>query len=155
MNKNLVIITLVLFFALISFIYKFFVVASPLKSGFTTLKIGEQEFRIEVAKDDVSRSRGLSGREYLAPGQGMLFVFDTAGNHGFWMKGMKFPLDIVWIRGNRIVGFTENIPISNELLPHVYYPRAPADRVLELNAGSVQKYNLQVGDLVELGLATQ
>ena len=153
MNKNLVIIALVLFFALIAFIYKFFVVTSPLKSA--TLKIGEEEFQIEVAKDNASRSRGLSGREYLASGQGMLFIFDTAGNHSFWMKGMKFPLDIVWIRDNRVIGFTENIPTSNKLLPPAYYPPEPADRVLELNAGSVQKYNLQVGDLVELGLATQ
>ena len=147
MNKNLVIIALVLLFALLSFIYKFFVVS---KNGFTTLKIGEHEFQVEVARDDANRMRGLSGRESLAPEQGMLFIFDTAGDHGFWMKGMKFPLDIVWVRDNRIVGITQNIPTSDELSPPVYYPQAPADRALELNAGLVQKYNLQVGDSIEV-----
>lgn len=147
MMKSLVIFSLVLIFAIIAFIYKFFVVTSPLKSA--TLKIGEQEFQIEVAKDDASRMRGLSGREYLAPDQGMLFIFDTAGNHGFWMKGMKFPLDILWVRDNRIVGITQNIPTSNKMFPSSYYPQAPADMVLELNAGTVQKYDLKVGDSVE------
>jgi len=150
MSKNLVIIALVLLFALISFIYKFFVVAPPFTGGLTTLKINGQEFRVEVAKDDQGRTRGLSGREYLAPDQGMLFIFDTAGNHGFWMKGMKFPLDIVWVKDNRIVGITQNIPINDRLTPPVYYPQAPADKVLELNAGTVAKYNLEVGDLIEV-----
>ncbi len=148
MSKNLIIFVLVVLFVLIAFIYKFLVVT---KSEFTTLKIGEHEFRVEVAKDDAGRIRGLSGRESLAPGQGMLFIFDTAGNHGFWMKGMKFPLDIVWIRDNRVVGITQNIPISNKLFPPAYYPPEPIDRVLELNAGTVGKYNLQVGDSIELG----
>ena len=148
MMKGLVIFSLVLIFVIIAFIYKFFVVKSSLTS--TTLKIGEQEFQIEVAKDDASRMRGLSGREYLAPDQGMLFIFDTAGNHGFWMKGMKFPLDMVWIRDNRVVDLTENVPISKELLPAVYYPKEPILWMLELNAGSVQKYNLQVNDSIEV-----
>lgn len=148
MTKGLVILSLVAVFAIIAFIYKFFVVVSPLKSA--TLKIGGQEFQVEVAKDDASRMRGLSGREYLAPEQGMLFIFDTAGNHGFWMKGMKFPLDMVWIRDNRIVDLTENVPISKELLPAIYYPKETILWMLELNAGAVKKYGLKVGDSIEL-----
>ncbi|MBI2033940.1 MAG: DUF192 domain-containing protein [Candidatus Liptonbacteria bacterium] len=146
--KNLVIFALVILFVLIAFIYKFFVAAPPSTSGLTTLKIGEQEFQVEVAKDDVSRSRGLSGREYMAREQGMLFIFDTAGNHGFWMKGMKFSLDIVWIREGRIVGFSENLPPVDEGLrpPPIYYPPEVADMVLEINAGLVQKYEFKVGD---------
>lgn len=147
MSKNLIIFVLVVLFVLIAFIYKFFVVT---KSGFTTLKIGKHEFQVEVAKDDASRIRGLSGREYMAGDQGMLFIFDEAGNHGFWMKGMKFSLDILWIRDNRIVGITQNIPISNKLFPPAYYPPEPAELVLELNAGTVSKYNLQVHDSIEI-----
>ena len=43
------------------------------------------------------RSQGLSGRPNLAAGTGMLFVFEQAGSYAFWMKDMRFPLDMVWI----------------------------------------------------------
>ena len=152
MNKNLIILALVLLFALISFVYKFFVAAPSSKGEFATLKIGGHEFKIEVAKDNLSRMRGLSNRESLERDQGMLFIFDEAARHGFWMKGMKIPLDILWIKDNRIIGITQNIPISKDLLPPAYYPPHPVDRVLELNAGTAEKYNLKVGDLIEVSL---
>ena len=151
--KNLVIFVLVILFVLIAFIYKFFISRPVLNSNSAVLKIGEQEFQVEVAKDNASRSRGLSGREYLASEQGMLFIFGTAGNHGFWMKGMKFPIDIVWIRGDKIVGFAENLQPELEksiFSLTTYYPSEAVDRVLEVNAGMGQKYDLKVGDSIEV-----
>ena len=153
MSKNLVIFALVLLFVLIAFIYKFFIAQSPLKTKFTALKIGGQELQVEVAKDFISRSKGLSGREYLDTDRGMLFIFDVPGNHGFWMKGMKFPIDVVWIRGDKIVGFAENLQPELEksiFSLTTYYPPEAVDKVLEVNAGIVQKYNLQVGDSIEI-----
>lgn len=153
MTKNLVIFVLVILFVLIAFIYKFFVSRPVLNSNSAVLKIGEQEFRVEVVKDDLGRIRGLSGRKYLAQDQGMLFIFDTVGNHGFWMKGMKFPIDIVWVKGDRVVGFAENVPPEpgkSIFTLKTYYPPEEVDQVLELNAGTVEKYNLQVGDSIEV-----
>jgi uncharacterized membrane protein (UPF0127 family) len=105
---------------------------------------------VEVADTPAERGRGLSGREMLPENSGMLFVFDTPGRYGFWMYGMKFPLDIIWIDERlRVVYFVENAqPCVN--ICETYEPPADALYVLEVNAGFVKKYGLKVGDVVEL-----
>src|SRR4051812_48326835 len=52
---------------------------------------------IEVADTPEARERGPSGRESLPQGSGVLFVFDAPATYGFWMKDMRFPIDIVWL----------------------------------------------------------
>jgi uncharacterized membrane protein (UPF0127 family) len=105
---------------------------------------------VEVADTPAERGRGLSGREMLPENSGMLFVFDTPRRYGFWMYGMKFPLDIIWIDERlRVVYFVENAqPCVN--ICETYEPPADALYVLEVNAGFVKKYGLKVWDVVEL-----
>jgi uncharacterized membrane protein (UPF0127 family) len=105
---------------------------------------------VEVADTPAERGRGLSGREMLPENSGMLFVFDTPGRYGFWMYGMKFPLDIIWIDERlRVVYFVENAqPCVN--ICETYEPPADALYVLEVNAGFVKKYGMKIGDVVEL-----
>lgn len=60
---------------------------------------------------------------------------------------MHFPLDIIWIAGNTIVGITQNI--SNDFdpaRPRFYTPPVPVRRVLEVNAGFAEKNNLRIGN---------
>ena len=64
------------------------------------LKIGQAEVIVEVADTGEKRSQGLAGRDGLEENQGMWFRFDQPGQYGFWMKGMKFSLDFVWISGD-------------------------------------------------------
>ncbi len=119
------------------------------------IKIGDKVFKVEVAKDAMSRSRGLSGREKLDEGTGMLFIFNSFGNYGFWMKDMKFTIDIVWIAGDKIVGFQENAqpePTKTIFGLTTYYPPEKVDKVLELNAGAVAKYGIKAGDMIEFKL---
>ncbi len=106
---------------------------------------------VEVADTPTERGRGLSGREMLPENSGMLFVFDKPGRYGFWMYGMKFPLDIIWIDESlRIVYFVEDAqPCAN--ICETYEPPTDALYVLEVNAGFVKKYGLKAGDVVELG----
>jgi hypothetical protein len=67
------------------------------------------------------------------------------------MKDMKFPIDIIWISGDEVVGIDENAepepgkPLSDL---KIYYPPREIDSVLEVNAGTAEKYNLKVGDTV-------
>jgi len=112
---------------------------------------GRHEFMVEVADTIVSRTRGLSGRVELKENQGMFFVFGTFGAHGFWMKDMKFPIDIIWIKGGAIAGFAENVlpePGKSLLALKVYYPPEPVDKVLEIKAGLAEKLELKVGDKI-------
>ncbi len=107
------------------------------------------QFGVEVAGNTVKRAQGLSGRLYLSGNEGMIFLFGAPGNHGFWMKDMKFPIDILWIRGERIVGWEEEAQPARGLEELViYYPPEPVDKVLEINAGLIRKYGLKIGDTI-------
>ncbi len=106
-------------------------------------------FDVEIVQTNETRARGLSGREKLKDHQGMLFVFDAPARHGFWMKEMKFDLDIIWLDQNgRVVGIKENFtPCTPNNCPS-YKPLSEAVYVLEINAGLAQKYNIKEGSVL-------
>ena len=117
------------------------------------IKIGEQYIVAELANTEAERSRGLSGRDSIGLNEGMYFAFEKPGTYGFWMKGMKFPIDIVWISEGKIIGFTENAqPPADLNAPDSelksYVPPGEVDRVLELHVGRAKLLRAQVGDSV-------
>lgn len=113
----------------------------------TKVVFGEREFKVEVANTMISRAKGLSGHTPLTDNEGMLFLFGEPGNYGFWMKDMKFSIDIIWIEGNKITTIAPGVP--PETYPSSFYPDLPSDKVLEINAGTVQKLGVKVGDEVK------
>jgi uncharacterized protein len=113
-----------------------------------TLRVGKVSFSVEVANTFMSRGKGLSGHTPLGAKQGMLFIFPSPSAGAFWMQGMTFPIDFVWIRKGAVVGVTENAPPMSETGYKLYYPPMPVDRVLELNAGSVKKFGVKIGNKV-------
>jgi uncharacterized protein len=112
--------------------------------------IGGTAVRAEIAADEASQRRGLSGRERLGADEGMLFLL-ADDSPSFWMKGMRFPLDIVWIKNGRVVDLTADVPPPRgngaEALP-TYSPDRPADRALEVNAGWAARHGIARGDVV-------
>ncbi len=107
------------------------------------LSIAGQTITAEIAKTASKRAKGLSGRESLGENEGMLFIFDRIGKPSFWMYGMRFPLDFIWIRGDEIRDITPSVP---ENYPALLNPREEIDKVLEVNAGFIEKYNIRIGD---------
>jgi uncharacterized membrane protein (UPF0127 family) len=115
------------------------------------VRIGAATVRADVAGDEASRQRGLSGRPGLADDEGMLFLLPD-DSPSFWMKGMRFPLDILWIKDGRVVDVSADVPTprgSDAPLP-TYSPDRPADRVLEVNAGWAADHGVRRGDAVEV-----
>lgn len=97
-----------------------------------------------VAENDTDRENGLSGQSSLPHGVGMLFVFDTPGKYGFWMKDMDFSIDMIWIGADKkVVGVTKNVLSSS--YPFVFMPPKDILYVLEMNAGSVVEFGLTTG----------
>lgn len=104
-------------------------------------------FQIEIANTPTKRERGLGGRDALAADQGMYFPFDQALPWVFWMKDMRFPIDILWLRDSKIVDIHKNVPPPAGDGPlETYRPLEPADAVLELKAGTSDELGLQPGD---------
>lgn len=114
--------------------------------------INNQTFNLLLAKTDKEKRIGLSEKESLPENSGMLFVFEKPDSYSFWMKEMQFPIDIIFIKDNKIVTiYTDLKPpkTQEESLP-IYKPDEPADMVLEINADLARKYNLKKGGEVKL-----
>lgn len=120
------------------------------RSKTQTARIGDVSFNVELAENPVAHARGLSGRESLPEKTGMLFIFPSSAKRGFWMPDMHFSLDMIWIKGDRVVGISENIPPSGFGEPDIYYPPEEVDKVLEIPAGSAKKFALKIGDILVL-----
>ena len=101
-------------------------------------------FSLEVVRTPEEQERGLGFRESLCERCGMLFLFPYSDRHGFWMKGMRFPIDILWIRNETIVHIERSVDFRDQR--RVYRPDQPADRVLELNAGVCDRIGIREGD---------
>jgi|SRR5579871_3958195 len=118
------------------------------------VKINGHTISIQVATTDAQKRQGLSDRDSLPQDAGMLFLFDHPDYYLFWMRHMKIPLDIIYLNGNKIVTMMQDVknpPYSVEN-PPILKPIAPADKVLEVNAGTAKKYNLKIGDSIDLTL---
>lgn len=51
----------------------------------------------ELALTPAEQERGLQGRVALDEGGGMIFIFSEPSRPSFWMKDVRFPLDLVFI----------------------------------------------------------
>ena len=112
--------------------------------------VGEVAFQVELAVTPAERQQGLSGRERLAPREGMLFVYGEPRVLSFWMREMLFPLDFVWIGPEcTVVDITREVPIPPPgaalgALP-TYSPSSPASYNLEIGAGEAARAGLAAG----------
>lgn len=111
--------------------------------------INNHTFKVKVVNSDMEKQIGLSQTKNLPPDYAMLFPFNQEGYYSFWMKDMKFPIDIIYINNKRIVKVFQNVaaPNQNESLK-IYVSPTPADTVLEIKAGLSEKYKLKEGDKV-------
>jgi len=103
-------------------------------------------FAIEIAEDDSSRNRGLMQRDGLPDDSGMLFLFDSETEQGFWMANTRIALDLIFIRSNgEIQSISKYIqPMRTETIPS----NGPAQYVFEVEAGVSDSIGLIEGDVV-------
>lgn len=116
------------------------------------LQLDTHSLQVEIADSSDEITLGLSYRSKLGS-DGLLFMLPNRSVPAFWMKGMRFPLDFVWIDGNTVVDLTSNVPIQatttdSELI--LYRPKVAVTQVLELNAGTIDSLGIKVGDSVHL-----
>lgn len=138
---------------LAAFALVYFVVLKKPNVGLAqaTVTVRGHAFRVELAKSVLEKTRGLSFRDSLGEDAGMYFEFGSSTTQGFWMKDMKFPIDIIWIRDGTVVGSVDSAPPpAKGLLTNlpIYYSPEPVTHVLEVAAGTVRKYGIEKGDAV-------
>lgn len=115
-----------------------------LRSRHDTLNLNGHSIALERVADDPARQKGLSGRDSLPKDRGMLFVFNRDQAGCFWMKDMRFPLDIVWLdMSKQVVQIAAHV--SPLTYPRSFCPSDPATYVIELNAGQAKGLGIEVG----------
>lgn len=113
--------------------------------------LGSAAITADVANTMALRTQGLSGRTSLAPDHGMIFLFGWPSIQVFWMKDMNFPIDIIWVRGGKITGVAKDaVPEPGKSLLQLTLYKSPGlvDTVVEVPAGSSDRWGLKVGDHV-------
>ncbi len=130
------------------FLISFYFFMKNDETGLKKIKIGEAEILVELADDNTKRRLGLSGRDSLAEGRGMLFVFESEAALSFWMKDMRFAIDIIWLdKDKAVVDITENA--TPESYPQRFSPKSPSKYALEVPAGFAARNNISAGDKME------
>jgi hypothetical protein len=148
-NKKIILLAIIL--VVIFLISIFFFTARPAAAPLQAIvEINSRIIDVEIASTPREFYRGLSGREALCPNCGMLFVFPDKKERGFVMREMNFPLDIIFIADSRIIKIAEKLPPAGKNPTEVYRSGAPADQVLEVNAGYADKYDFKIGDAVRV-----
>ena len=119
------------------------------------ITIGSEVIEAEIADTSSLQVRGLGYRDGLQPGTGMLFKFEQSSVRSFWMRGMRFCLDIIWIENGLIVGAAENVcpmPDTAEADLPRYSSEAPVTYVLEVPGGWMDVHGFESGQPVEIEL---
>ncbi len=109
---------------------------------------------VEVADTLEAKFKGLGGRTELGYADAMLFPFSYKAKHGFVMRDMSFPIDIIWLNDGVVVDIAPNVQTEPDVTDErgftVYTPRDVANAVLEFEAGWVDTHELKIGDQLEL-----
>ena len=113
------------------------------------MKIGRAEFEVLIADEPEEQAVGLSNRDSINENTGMFFVFAQEVTPAFWMKGMRFDLDFIWINGDTVIDITENV--SHRDQEQLYRPLGPVTGVLEVLAGEARRKGVGIGDRVVVG----
>lgn len=114
--------------------------------------IGKTAVEVEIADSVWKKTKGLMFRDRLEKGRGMLFVFGNDSTHPFWMFGMRFAIDMVWMDKEGKVVHIEEDARPCRLFCRLYRSRRLAKYVLEVNSGFVKRERVKVGDKIKIEL---
>ncbi len=101
-------------------------------------------FDIEYAKTASQQETGLSYRQCFPENGALLFLYPTDDKFGIWMKGMHFPIDVIWLdKDKKVVTIEKSMEPSS--YPKIFYPDQNARYVIELNKGTADGLKAKVG----------
>lgn len=139
---------IVILFLLVAGFLIFNIYRHPDPRGISSVSIGDTEVNVELAITAAKQEVGLGGRTSLDPKSGMLFVFSKPARYYFWMKGMNFPIDIIWITEDMTISYIKADAKPEDYLA-TFGPDTNSKYVLEVVSGFAAKHKVKVGDKVE------
>lgn len=115
----------------------------------TSVRINGEPFTVRVVDTIEERTRGLGGSKPLESHEGMLFLFEQAGIHCFWMKDVSYSIDILWFGDDQRFVHAEEA-VEPESYPKSFCPPEPTRYVVELPEGSVDKLDISEKTMLEV-----
>lgn len=101
----------------------------------------------ELVKSETRIEKGLGERASLPEGRGMLFSMPDNDTQRFWMKGMRFAIDIIWIENGRVIGCEKNISPNDS---RIFVSPGDAGYILEVPEGFCDQNKVTVNDEVKI-----
>lgn len=99
------------------------------------VSISDREYCVEVADDNLTRSKGLMWREMMPNNDGMLFKFDDEQYLSFWMKNTLIPLDILFFNSEKkLVDFKNDFEPCKTINCETFTTDSRARYAVEVNA---------------------
>ena len=140
--------------------YRLLLVAIVLSSGFsldskaageTDIRVDTTRFHVEIAQTLEQRQKGLMFRTQLPADHGMLFIQPQAAPAAFWMKNTYIPLDLLYFDdAGRLQEIHAEVPPCTVSDCPSYVSNGPIKYILEINAGSAQRFGLKPGAQLHL-----
>lgn len=141
----------VLCILIVLYAFKLFAAPGWKDTDFADIRTEKMHIRAEIAASPLKKNAGLSARPALAKDTGMLFIFSKPYRYPFWMKGMRIPLDFIWIKDGIVVDVTKNVlPPAQGGFPETILPSEPSNMVLEVHAGFTEEHGIAVGDALTI-----
>lgn len=115
----------------------------------TEMRVSGKKYRLEVASTEAQAEIGLMYRTVLPEGRGMLFRFDSVRPVAFWMKNTKIPLDMLFVRDNKVLHIAHSAkPCLSDPCP-IYPSKQPVDMVIELPGGTAIRDRILDGSTIQ------
>ena len=112
-----------------------------------TYTIWKNKFNLYVADTEKKITEGLSVFRTIKNSEWMIFIFLQEWNYWFWMKDMKFDIDLLWIDKNwKIIWYINNF--KKETYPEIFFSQKNIKYVIELNSQAIEKYNIQTWNII-------
>jgi len=112
--------------------------------------IAGRKISLEVARTPTEQATGLMHRDTIADDRGMLFVFEPARPVGFWMKNVRFPLDMIFLENGQVKAIAPAVPPCQSEPCPTYGPETPVNQVIELRGGRAAELGIRVGDRLDI-----
>ncbi len=109
------------------------------------ISLGNERLTVWTARSPKEITTGLSNVEELRKVDGMLFILPEERKASFWMKDMRFPIDIIWINSKKEVVEIHS-KIHPESYPELFSPKEPVKYVLETAAGWTKEKEIVPGE---------
>lgn len=116
----------------------------------TTVSISKRRLKAYISDTTAKRAKGLSGWKKLSKNECMLFIFRSPASYPMWMRGMKFPIDIVWLdEKKRVIDLKTDLEPAGLFDFKTYPNKGQAKYSIEFPAGFVRKNRVKANTTVK------